>query len=170
MPWSCHPNQTCWFLGELSPKQAPSPITSRIQKAKLAVIDVRGYKQLTNLSTVNTRAILPIARILLRITSFLLIASLCSSSSSPSSSSSVQILRIFTSISVTKSKKVKNMLWTGESNSCWFLELGHLEKSTNWTFRTKVDNNLFINRTIMLKHQTDNKYYPYIKFSHPLEI
>ena len=59
------------------------------------------------LSTVNTRAILPMARILLRITSFLFMASLCSSSSSPSSSSSVQILRIFTSISVTENNKVK---------------------------------------------------------------
>ena len=75
------------------------------------------YKEMTNLSTVNTRAILPMARILLRITSFLLSASLCSSSSSPSSSSSVQILRIFTSISVTSSK-VKNKSWMEESNSC----------------------------------------------------
>ena len=57
----------------------------------------------THLRTVNTRAIFPMARILLRMTSFLLIASLCSSSSSPSSSSSVQMLRMFTSISVTKS-------------------------------------------------------------------
>ena len=75
------------------------------------------YKEMTHLSTVNTRAILPMARILLRITSFLLSASLCSSSSSPSSSSSVQILRIFTSISVTSSK-VKNKSWMEESNSC----------------------------------------------------
>ena len=59
----------------------------------------------THLSTVNTRAIFPMARILLRITSFLLIASLCSSSSSPSSSSSVQMLRIFTSISVTENER-----------------------------------------------------------------
>lgn len=85
------------------------------------------------LSTVNTRAILPMARILLRITSFLLIASLCSSSSSPSSSSSVQILRIFTSISVTNSKGVKNKSWMEESNSwclyCEFLELSHLKEN-----------------------------------------
>ena len=64
--------------------------------------------QTTHLRTVNTLAIFPIARILLRITSFLLMASLCSSSSSPSSSSSVQILRMFTSISVTESRDAVN--------------------------------------------------------------
>ena len=108
----------------------------------------RSYKEMTNLSTVNTRAILPMARILLRITSFLLSASLCSSSSSPSSSSSVQILRIFTSISVT-SNKVKNKSWMEESSSC----LSTID-FLNWAIWGKIYqlnventvNNLFLNK------------------------
>ena len=58
---------------------------------------------MTYLSTLNTRPIFPIARILFRMTSFLLAASFVFSSSSvtSSSSSSVQMFRMFTNISVT---------------------------------------------------------------------
>lgn len=153
-------------MGELSP--TTGKFTRNIKEPWSKVISNRSYSynQMSYLSTVNTRAILPMARILLRITSFLLIASLCSSSSSPSSSSSVQILRIFTSISVTNSKGVKNKSWMEESNSwclyCWFPELEENLAIECWEGRLTTT---FYIRTLLFKNQMHNDNI-YNKFLH----